>query len=89
VRPPVYPTSLGQLAEPIFGSRIGAARTTLGCQVLEAYFLATVGRNTFANKLKQCNLFLYIVALAPLLELISCLGYAFGGMMDRLDTGME
>jgi hypothetical protein len=52
-----------KVAEPIFGTCIGAARTTLGRQVLESYFLVTVRRDGFANKLKPFNLFLYVFTL--------------------------
>jgi hypothetical protein len=57
-----------KVAEPIFRTCIGAARRTLGRQVLEAYFLVPMERDGFSNKLKPCNLFLDIVALAPLPE---------------------
>jgi hypothetical protein len=76
-----------KVAEPIFRTCIGTARTTLGRQVLETYFLPTMGRYGFANKLKPFDLFLYIVALAPRPEPISYYGHSFSGMMTRLDTG--
>jgi hypothetical protein len=44
-----------KVAEPIFRTCIGAAPTTFGRQVSEAYCLAIMGRDGFANKLNRAN----------------------------------